>query len=204
LNASGRLSGVRRVRVGTMNQPKLEAVRAAFSAFAPEVEVDGIDVDSGVPDQPVGYDEIIRGARNRASLAAASSQCDFAVGIEDGLVLLPTADPSGPENAHMNIGCAAVTDGRRTAIGFSSSFSYPPACSQPAVAQRKPIGDIFDRLWQQREGATPPDVPMGANAGNIGRLSDGVLLRSEYARHGVLCALVSFLQSDLYWIDAGD
>ena len=92
--ASGRLSGVKRVQVGTLSPPKLEAVRAAFAAFAPDVEVAGIDVDSGVAEQPVGYDEIIRGARNRASLAAASSNCDFGVGIEDGLVPLPVADPA--------------------------------------------------------------------------------------------------------------
>jgi inosine/xanthosine triphosphatase len=211
---NGRLSGVRRVRVGTLNPPKLEGVRAAFAAFAPEVTVDGIDVDSGVPEQPVGYEEIIRGARNRASLAAASSECDFGVGIEDGLVALPLAD----SDTHMNIGCAAVTDGRRTAIGFSSAFAYPPACSEPAVRERQPIGEIFDQLWDERE-ASPADsprrqtpsggpsaavAPSAMTGGNIGRLSDGVLKRSEYARHGVLCALVAFLQPDLYGIDSGD
>lgn len=205
--ANGRLSGVRRVRVGTMNPPKLEAVRAAFAAFAPEVEVDGVDVDSGVPEQPVGYDEIIRGARNRAALAAASSECDFGVGIEDGLVALPVVDAGTTENSHMNVGCAAVTDGRRTAFGFSSAFAYPSACSEPAVRERRPIGEIFDRLWQQR-GAMLADstarVPSAMTGGNIGRLSEGVLTRSEYARHGVLCALVAFLQPDLYGIDPGN
>jgi inosine/xanthosine triphosphatase len=194
------------VQVGTLNPPKLEAVRAAFAAFAPEVEVAGIEVESGVSEQPVGYDEIIRGARNRASLAAASSACDFGVGIEDGLVSLPTADPTSAETSHMNIGCAAVTDGRRTAIGFSSAFAYPPQCSEPAVTERQPIGEIFDRIWQQRDASradSPTPVPSNITAGNIGRLSDGVLTRSEYARHGVLCALVAFLQPDLYGIEPG-
>ena len=211
---NGGLHAVKRVRVGTLNPPKLEAVRAAFAAFAPAVEVDGIEVDSGVPEQPVGYDEIIRGARNRASLAAASSPCDFGVGIEDGLVSLPTADPTSADDAHrnihmnlhMNIGCAAVTDGRRTAIGFSSAFAYPPQCSEPAVAERQPIGEIFDRIWEQRKASgadSPASVPSAITGGNIGRLSDGVLTRSEYARHGVLCALVAFLQPDLYGIEPG-
>ncbi len=206
--ASGRLSNVRRVRVGTMNAPKLEAVRAAFAAFAPQVQIDGIAVASGVSDQPVGFEEIIRGARNRASLAAASSECDFGVGIEDGLVALPI--PDSGSNPHMNIGCAAVTDGQRTAIGFSSAFAYPAACSVPAVRERAPIGDLFDQLWRQRGAAGSAsanrdgtDVPSAITTGNIGRLSDGVLPRSEYARHGVLCALVAFLQPDLYAIDPG-
>jgi len=193
-----------------MNPPKLEAVRAAFAAFAPGVQIDGVDVDSGVPSQPVGYDEIIRGARNRAQLAAASSECDFGVGIEDGLVLLPASESGAMLNAHLNIGCAAVTDGRRTSIGFSSGFAYPPECADPAVHERLPIGEIFDRVWQQREASLAdraPDVrqtgvPSAISSGNIGRLSDGVLTRSEYARHGVLCALVAFLQPDLYGIES--
>lgn len=202
--ANSALSWVRRVRVGTMNAPKLEAVRAAFAAFAPQVQIDGVVVDSGVPEQPVGYDEIIRGARNRASLAAAASECDFGVGIEDGLVPLPTADCGATVNAHMNVGCAAVTDGQRTAIGFSSAFAYPLACLEPAVRERKPIGEIFDRLWQQREAdSSARGGPSASTSGNIGRLSGGVLSRSEYARHGVLCALVAFLQPDLYEIDPG-
>jgi len=34
--------------------------------------------------------------------------------------------------------------------------------------------------------------------GNVGKLTAGVLPRSEYARHAVLCALVAFLNPDLY------
>ena len=103
----------------------------------------------------------------------------------------------------MNVGWAAVTDGHRTAIGFSSAFAYPPACSEPAVRDREPIGEIFDRVWRQRDPSANrrPEIPSALTTGNIGRLSDGVLPRSEYARHGVLCALVAFLQPDLYGIE---
>ena len=34
--------------------------------------------------------------------------------------------------------------------------------------------------------------------GNVGKLTLGVLTRSEYARHAVLCALIAFLHPDLY------
>lgn len=189
------LAEVRRVRVGSTNGPKLEAVRAAFGAFSPDAQVEGVAVESGVPEQPVGYAEIVRGARNRARRAAAAGSCDFAVGIEDGLVELP----GGCEApfAHVNVGCAAVTDGVRTAIGFSSGFAYPPACAETAAREREPIGDLFDRLWRSARGGAP-GAPSALSTGNIGKLSDGALPRSEYARHGVLCALVAFLQPDLY------
>ncbi len=82
------LAELRRVRVGSTNEPKLDAVRNAFAPYAPDVEVAGVDVPSGVPEQPVGWEEIVRGARNRARLACASEPCDLGVGLEDGLVAL--------------------------------------------------------------------------------------------------------------------
>jgi inosine/xanthosine triphosphatase len=193
------LAAVRRVRVGSLNEPKLVAVRSAIGAYAPHAEVEGVAVASGVPEQPVGFEEIVRGARNRAAAALRGAPCDLGVGIEDGLVPLPAGDSDG-EVAHLNIGCVAITDGERTSIGFSSAFGYPLECSVLAVRDREPIGAAFDRLWETHRGESAAK-PSALSTGNIGRLSNGVLPRAEYARHGVLCALVAFLQTDLYGID---
>jgi inosine/xanthosine triphosphatase len=184
------------VRVGTENGPKLEAVRLAFGAYASQVEVLGSAVDSGVPEQPVGFDEIIEGARNRARAAAETGACELSVGIEDGLVELPGQSGAPP----LNMGCAIVTDGAREGLGFSSGFAYPPGCSKPAIEGRQPIGDLFDAYWRSRAKDDPgaPPGPSALSSGNVGKLSLGVLPRSEYARHAVLCALIRFLHPDLY------
>jgi inosine/xanthosine triphosphatase len=184
------LAELRRVRVGSTNEPKLDAVRNAFSPYAPDVEVAGVDVPSGVPEQPVGWEEIVRGARNRARLARASEPCDLGVGLEDGLVALP--DGEG-ELRHLNVGCAAIAHGERVWLGFSSGFAYPPGCTEPAVRDRAPIGSLFDRFWEQRRGEAA-----ARTQGNIGKLTLGVLPRSEYIRHAVLCALVALIHGDLY------
>jgi len=194
------LAAVRWVRVGSINEPKLAAVRSAIGAYAPDAKIEGVAVASGVPEQPVGFEEVIRGARNRAAGAVSGSPCDLGIGIEDGLVPLPM-DGSN-EVVHLNIGCTAITDGERTSIGFSSAFGYPPECSIPAVNDREPIGSIFDRLWEARCGESAAR-PSALSTGNIGRLSNGVLPRAEYARHGVLCALVAFVQPDLYGFEEG-
>jgi inosine/xanthosine triphosphatase len=189
------------VRVGSVNEPKLAAVRSAIGAYAPDAKIEGVAVASGVPEQPVGFEEVIRGARNRAARAASGSPCDLGIGIEDGLIPLPM-DGSKGEVVHLNIGCTAITDGERTSIGFSSAFGYPPECSIPAVCDREPIGSIFDRFWKARCGESTVK-PSALSTGNIGRLSNGVLPRAEYARHGVLCALVAFVQPDLYGFEEG-
>jgi inosine/xanthosine triphosphatase len=187
--------------VGSENEPKISAVRSALVAYAPEVRVEGIAVASGVPVQPVGLDEIVRGARNRAVRAGESGGCELGVGIEDGLVEI-SEQVAGGEMRCVNIGCAAITDGQRVSIGFSSAFAYPPECSGRAVRDREPIGELFDRLWaERREGSSGP--PLARALGNIGKLTLGVLPRAEYARHAVLCALVAFLHPDLYHTGAG-
>jgi inosine/xanthosine triphosphatase len=171
-------------------------VRAAVAAYAPDAEVHGAEVPSGVPAQPVGFEEIVRGARNRAAAARETGDCDLGVGIEDGLVALPPGAAS-VEGEHVNIGCAAVTDGERFSVGFSAAFAYPPEVSLPAVRDREPIGALFDRLWSERRDAFDRP-PLARAVGNVGKLTAGVLPRSEYARHAVLCALVAFVNPDLY------
>lgn len=189
---SGPLAGLRRVWVGSTNGPKIAAVRTALAAYAGGVEVRGVEVASGVPDQPLGFEEIVGGARNRALAALAAAECDLAVGIEDGLVEI-----AGAAGGPLNVGCAALTDGSRVSIGLSSGFRYPPAVSRTAAAERAPIGRLFDELWAARRGEVSA-VASALTLGNVGCLSLGVLSRAEYARHAVLCALLPFLHPDLY------
>jgi len=201
------LARLESVRVGTQNGPKIAAVREALSAYAPAARVDGVSVESGVAEQPVGYPEIVRGAKNRARAAFRSGACDLAIGIEDGLVELELADGHGP--AVLNVGCAAVFDGERDSLGFSSGFAYPPAVSGPALRERAPIGDLFDALWNRSRagavvaGEAPGSTASSLGVGNIGKLTLGVLPRSEYGRHAVVCALVRFLHPDLYFDEPG-
>ena len=184
------------VRVGTLNPPKLEAVRRAMTAYQPAVSIEGVAVDSGVSEQPVGFAEIVRGARNRARAAAASGDCDLAVGIEDGLVALTDVEGAPV----LNVGCAIVTDGRREGLGTSSGFAYPPECAELAISQREPIGDLFDTHWRRHypQGPAGGSGTSALSGGNVGKLSLGVLERSEYGRHAVLCALVPFLHPEMY------
>jgi inosine/xanthosine triphosphatase len=191
------LADVRRVRVGSTNPPKLEGVRAALAAYAPGVEVEAVAVESGVSEQPVGFEEIIAGARRHAREAQSGAICDLAVGYEDGLVELP-----GASGQWFNVGCAAVSDGRTLSLGLSSGFAYPAACAEPAASGRLPVGAIFDRFWQAHR---PPGggAPSALSLGNVGRLTSATLTRAEYTRHAVLCALPPFLHPDLYRIPGG-
>jgi inosine/xanthosine triphosphatase len=188
------LSDVKRVCVGSINGPKVEGVRQAFGAYLPQVLVEGIDVASGVAEQPVGYEEIGRGARNRARAALSCGRGDLAVGVEDGLVEVEALDAG-----ILNVGCAAVYDGERFSLGLSAGFAYPPGVAGPALTG-EPIGPLFDAFFARASGE-PAREPSSLSVGNVGRLTLGVLPRAEYTRQAVLCALVRFLHPGLYFTE---
>jgi inosine/xanthosine triphosphatase len=178
------------VRVGSRNVAKLEAVRRGLAAFCARVEIEAVDVESGVDPQPLGFAEIVAGARNRARGAQRTGPCDYAAGIEDGLV--PMSDA---RTGWVNIGCCVLLDGEREALGFSAGFEYPPACVAQATAEKRtPIGDAFDALYRAPAGLADP----GTASGNIGRLTGGALDRAAYGAQAVTCAFVRFLHPALY------
>lgn len=188
------LGWVRRVRVGSTNPPKLAGVRAALAPFLPDLAVEAVATPSGVSEQPLGFDEIARGARQRALGARGSDGGVLGVGYEDGLVQVP--DGAGAD-LWMNVGCAVLVHPAGVALGLSSGFAYPPACVMPAVERREPIGEVFDRFFRAHR-PTAGGTASALSVGNVGKLSRNALPRAEYTRHAVLCALVQLLHPDLY------
>ena len=178
------------VRLGSRNAAKLEAVRRGLGPFFARVEVHGAETDSGVDSQPLGFEEIVAGARRRAERSFALGDCALGAGIEDGLIPVSQV-PSG----WLNVGCCVLTDGVREGLGFTSGFEYPPACVARATATpRMPIGNAFDALFRAPRGFEDP----GPGAGNIGRLTGGALTRAQYGAQAVTCAWLRFLHPELY------
>jgi len=184
---------VKRVAVGSRNPPKIDAVREAFEGYFEGVEVVGADVTSGVPDQPIGWEEIVAGAMNRAERAFAAAPCDAGVGYEDGLV-----EVAGTASGHVNFGCCAIFDGSRHALGFSAGFEYPTLCTEAALSRRIPVGDTFDDVFARATGARAEGAPSALTVGNIGKLTSEHLVRREYTRQAVICALIQLRHPALY------
>ena len=179
-----------RVRVGSLNAAKLEAVRIGLSPFFDAVEVKGFEVASGVSEQPLGFDEILSGARARAEQSFAAGGVDLGAGIEDGLIPVP-----GTRTGHLNVGFCVLIDGSEESIGLSAGFEYPPSCVRAATGSRRiPVGQAFDAIFKLPVGLPEP----GSGAGNIGRLTGGALNRSDYGAQAVTCAFVRRLHPALY------
>lgn len=108
-----------KIIVGSQNAAKVGAVKAAADAYWRDNHVWGVEADSGVPGQPKGWEETMRGALNRARNAyyAADGKADLGVGLEGGVVEM------AGRMVLMNV--AAVFDGRQESAAPGTGTPLP-------------------------------------------------------------------------------
>jgi non-canonical (house-cleaning) NTP pyrophosphatase len=118
------LSTLRRVAVGSANPVKLAAARAVLARVAPEAEVVGVEVASGVPAQPWGDDETRRGALTRARRLHAGEELGHAIDA-----------PTGESGTKHRGGAVAVLTGglvdRRQAYEVILAYALAPFLAPP-------------------------------------------------------------------------
>jgi inosine/xanthosine triphosphatase len=183
LTSENALAAVRRVAVGSTNPVKIGAVRSVLAVAAPQATVDGIAVASGVPDQPRGDDETIRGARARAVAAQHALDAELGVGIEGGIV--------EEGNGSMRTCAWAVVVDRSGRIGVGGSLAMPlPERVASMIRDGLELGHAMDRLV----GAH--DTKRGAGA--VGILTNGLVDRQGAYETLVAYALAPFLVPALY------
>ena len=176
-----------KVLVGSQNPVKIEAVREAFSKYFDTVEVTGINVNSGVSNQPVNS-ETFEGAKNRAlQLKRINDErglgARFFVGIEGGIINL--------YSRWFALGGVCILDEKgRAGFGISPSFELPESITEHLLNGIE-LGDVMDRLTgvhnsKQKKGA-------------IGFFTKGVVERKDAYVHGVITALIPFVNEGIYF-----
>ena len=165
--------------VASLNQNKINAVKEVFPAY----HVESVSCPSGVREQPVGLDEIIRGSINRAK--GAFRDCDYSVGIEDGISSVPET-----VSGYMNFCCCAVYDGSRIYLGLGPAFEYPPECTKMVGEKGVTISEAFLPVSGR------PDI--GYEMGIIGWLTRGRIIRKDYTKQAVEMARIQIDNEGLY------
>jgi len=180
-----------RVAVGSENPTKVLAVEDVMRKIYGDVEVFGLGVDSGVPDQPVGIDEIVEGAVNRARRALERGKADLGVGIEAGIYRFPRTI-----TGYLDIQVCAVAspDGLIT-IGHGPGFEYPPAVIEKILNEDVEAGLAM--------GGLVDDPELKKKIGAIGVLSRGLLTRRELNSIAVLMAMIPRLNPGWYRVNGG-
>jgi len=168
--------------VGSTNPTKVGAARRAFATLFPDVEVTGVEVPSGVSEQPVGHEETIRGALQRARRAREALNADWGIGLEGGVLF------RGDECWQIQY-CAVVHRDGRTGLAGGLQFLLPPVVAEE-IRKGGEVGPLFDQLSGEKDTKR--------KGGAIGFLTKGAILREDLYTYMVTGALIRFLHPDLY------
>lgn len=173
------------VAVGSMNKSKLNGVRRAFELFYSSVDVVGIDVGSDLPPQPIGLNEILKGALIRA-LRAIKLRNDaiYGVGIEAGLLCI--------EGKWFDVHVASIVSSDEwVTYGLSPAFEVPkPFVDKIVAGEAKELEVVVDNYFRTRN--------IGEYGGFIRILTKGRVLRDELIFHATLMALIPRMNKELY------
>ena len=169
-----------RVCVGSTSPSKIEAAKLGFSRFFDLVDVFSADVSSGVADQPVGFDAMMKGAQNRAR--AAFKDCTYSVGIEAGFHLI--------DDVAFNGALVAVYDGKTFHFGTGPWFELPISIVDDIILKKTEVGHYIDSLMGAHESKKKTGV--------IALLTQNKVTRSEINSYAVMMAIVPFINTRLY------
>lgn len=174
---------LRHVAVGSANPVKVRAVREVLRFIAPEAAIAGIEVSSGVAEQPWGDEETIRGARTRATAAREALSAELGVGIEGGVVQLA-------DGTLRTCAWAVVVDADgREGIGGSLAMALPERVAVLVRAGME-LGDAMD--------AVTGKVDVKRMAGAVGILTSGLVDRQEAYEVIVAYALAPFVSREMW------
>ncbi len=185
------------IAVGSTRKPKLGAVQDALTSFgailAPEkqIEVVGVEVESGVSHTPVSREELMQGARQRAeavaNLAAKNREpWNYFVGLEGGLDVVEDA---GQRRVFLE-SWAYVSNGARGFFGRSGSIEVAEAIAEEVVDRGVELSVAIDRF--------SGEVGIRDAQGAWGVLSGNLVTRQDSFRIAVIAAFAPFYNAKMY------
>lgn len=165
------------VVASTTNPAKINAVTLAFADVfgAENCRIEGVDVDSGVPHQPLGSPETRTGARNRVMMARqVRPEADFWVGVEAGI------------EDNMTFAWMVIENATIRGESRSASLMLPETILQ-GIREGRELGDEMVRLSGIQN--------VKQKGGAIGVFTNGKLTRTSVYHQALLLALVPFQNS---------
>jgi len=179
------------IAVGSKNPVKVQSALAGISESLPDsagsISAVGLNIPSGVSDQPMSDEETLTGATARARGAFEQYKVEnnvypsFSVGLEGGCCFVGD-----------KMECFAwivIYNGEKFGESRTASF-FLPAAIRDLVKGGLELGDADDKVF----GSTNNKQ----SGGTVGHLTNGVIGRGAYYTHAVVFAFIPFLWPDLY------
>ncbi|MGF1746111.1 inosine/xanthosine triphosphatase [Vibrio minamisatsumaniensis] len=166
------------VIIASLNPAKINAVKSAFISAFPETEFEftGINVTSGVSDQPMSNSETYQGAINRVNNATqAQPNADFYVGLEAGI------------EGNMTFAWMIIDANGQRGESRSASLMLPPTVLAK-LEHANELGDVMDEVFGTDN--------IKQKGGAIGLLTHNQLSRSSVYHQALILALIPFVNPE--------
>lgn len=170
--------------VASTNPVKIDAARQAFMAMFPDEEFSfqGTNANSGVPGQPIGFEETKRGAFNRVAHAKTLyPNADFYMSNESGVVI------DGEDVFVINWVVVANHLFSQASLGTS----YPPPEHVKKLLRE---GYELDAAFREIYGAEAAKQGIGG----VGKLTNNIVPRVDLISQATCTALIPFKNPELY------
>ena len=172
------------IGVGSTNPSKVSGVRRALKLYFKDFDLVPVHVDNCVGPQPIGFEEVLLGARCRAK-NVFSSRRDFflGVGLEAGIVDI------GNRYFVLQVCCIRNSSGEEF-FGMSSAFEAP----------KRVVDEVVLGMFSELEEAVVKYSgirDIGDREGLIGLLSGGRVVREDLSFQATLMALINLFSRDI-------
>lgn len=185
------------IAVGSTRKPKVGAVRDALVSVGPllspdlQIEVVGVEVESGVSHTPVSREELMQGARQRAEEVTKLAErfgepWKFFVGLEGGLDVI---QDNGRRRVFLE-SWAYVSDGVSGFFGRSGSIEVAETIAEEVVDRGVELSIAIDRF--------AGEVGIRDAQGAWGVLSGNLITRQDSFRVAVTAAFAPFYNAKMY------
>ncbi|MBI4163718.1 MAG: inosine/xanthosine triphosphatase [Candidatus Aenigmarchaeota archaeon] len=171
-----------KIAIGSKNPVKVAAVTDGLKEAFPKAEFVSVDVKSGVSSQPVGDDETVKGATNRATEALKKIGADLGVGLEGGV----------EETKHgmmATVWCAIIDVKGNIGLGGGLHIHIPEVVAKK-IRNGVELGKAMDELTNRKDTKH--------QEGALGILTKGLIDRKTGYESLVRLAAAKFLNPDLY------
>ena len=178
------------IAIGTQNVCKVKAV-VETAALYPTFKNNKIlkyKVDSGVGEQPLNMESIVKGSKNRAENAMRLSieegeKALISVGIESGLFRL-NPSPNDKYKGWFDTCVCSLYDGTKHYLGTSCSFEIPPIMMKDVIENGQDLSQACNNC-----GITT-NSDLGQAEGLIGILTKGLVTRLDYTTQALKCCFI--------------
>ena len=174
-----------KILMGTKNPGKIEGARQAFEKYFNNVEIEGISVNSDVPDQPIN-EEILKGAKNRVKnlkqyAVNNNIEADFYVASEAGITNLL--------GEWIDINSVVIEDAKGfQSVGISQGFPIPDKYIDEI--RKTELGKVMDKIFSGKE--------LAKGKGGISLLTKGEVSRIDLTKNAFIMALISHINEDIW------